>query len=134
MVNSMTETITVSRIATPDQDEIALFWKLFHAAGDVARWDPQPTEYFLQRVDDQNISDEEKAFIGLAWDCLVLNHAGFGRLMAAFCTYQHNFQDDAKDYVYPSPRILQLAADAALMVIYAEAYEESKVRIDKQHR
>ncbi|MFJ1229985.1 hypothetical protein [Yersinia proxima] len=130
----MTETITLCRIAIPDQDELARFWALFSAAGDVGRWDPQPTDYFLQRVDEQNISAEEKAFIGLAWDCLVLNHAGFGRLMAAFCTYQHNFQDSAKDYVYPSPSILQLTADAALMVIYAEAYEESKVRIDKQNR
>lgn len=126
----MADMISVARITLPDQDELARFWALFSAASDVGYWVQEPADNFLERVDAQGLSEEEQAFIGLAWDCLVLNHDSFGRLMAAFCTYQHNFQDDAKDYVYPAPRMRQLAEDAALMVIYAEAYEESKIRID----
>ncbi|WP_042545687.1 hypothetical protein [Yersinia aldovae] len=99
----MTETITVCRITIPDQGELACFWALFSAAGDVGRWEPEPTEYLRQRVNNQNISDEEKAFIGLAWGCLVLNHSGFGRLIAAFVSISTTSRTTPKTTFIPLP-------------------------------
>ena len=122
----MSQIISV-KMARPSEDEVKSLWKLFHATEAAEdRWHRESSEQFLERLDDQDISDEERTFIAIAWDSLVQGHGGFGRFIGAYDTLIHNFQDPDADYVAAHPKFNTLLTESALLPVVLEGYHETK--------
>lgn len=122
----MSQIISV-KMARPSEDEVKSLWKLFHATEAAEdRWHRESSEQFLERLDDQDISDEERTFIAIAWDSLVQGHGGFGRFMGAYDTLIYNFQDPNADYVATHPKFNDLLTKSELLPVVLEGYHEAK--------
>ncbi|MCW2485969.1 hypothetical protein J5069_08680 [Candidatus Symbiopectobacterium sp. NZEC127] len=117
-------------MARPDEDEMKLFWKLFHAAERVDdRWHGNTVPGIAEELARTDLTREEKMFLLRAWQVLVDGHGGFGRLMGAFDTYVHNFQNAGVDYVDLKPSLQELFSDGHILPVVLEAYEEAKASI-----
>ncbi|HHL2712423.1 TPA: hypothetical protein ACQ39K_004029 [Yersinia enterocolitica] len=122
----MSQVISVT-MARPSEDEVKSLWQLFHATEAAEdRWHRESSEQFLERLDEQDISDEERTFIAIAWDSLVQGHGGFGRFMGAYDTLIHNFQDPDADYVATHPKFNTLLTESELLPVVLEGYHETK--------
>ena len=122
----MSQIISV-KMARPSEDEVESLWKLFHATEAAEdRWHRESSEQFLERLDDQDISDEERTFIAIAWDSLVQGHGGFGRFMGAYDTLMHNFQDPDADYVAAHPKLNTLLTESELLPVVLDGYADAK--------
>lgn len=122
----MSKTITV-KMARPSADEVKSLYKLFHATEAAEdRWNRESSEQFLERLDDQDISDEERAFIAVAWDSLVQGHGGFGRFMGAYDTLIYNFQDPDADHVAIHPKFNALFTESELLPVVLESYADAR--------
>lgn len=122
----MSQVISV-KMARPSEDEVKSLWKLFHATEAAEdRWHRESSEQFLERLDDQNISDEERTFIAIAWDSLVQGHGGFGRFMGAYDTLIYNFQDPDADHVATHPKFNALLTESELLPVVLEGYTDAK--------
>ncbi|ATM86179.1 hypothetical protein [Yersinia frederiksenii] len=122
--------IILVKMARPSADEVESLYKLFHASEAAEdRWNRESSEQFLERLDDQDISDEERAFIAAAWDSLVQGHGGFGRFMGAYDTLIYNFQDPNADYVAAHPKFNILLTESELFPVVLEGYREAKATI-----
>ncbi|HDL6956654.1 TPA: hypothetical protein PXM37_004396 [Yersinia enterocolitica] len=122
----MSQVISVT-MARPSEDEVKSLWKLLHATEAAEdRWHRESSEQFLERLDEQDISDEERTFIAIAWDSLVQGHGGFGRFMGAYDTLIHNFQDPDADYVATHPKFNTLLTESELLPVVLEGYHETK--------
>ncbi|CNH83701.1 Uncharacterised protein [Yersinia frederiksenii] len=122
----MSKTITV-KMARPSADEVKSLYKLFHATEAAEdRWNRESSEQFLERLDDQDISDEERAFIAVAWDSLVQGHGGFGRFMGAYDTLIYNFQDPDADHVAIHPKFNDLFTESELLPVVLESYADAR--------
>lgn len=122
----MSKTITV-KMARPNEDEVESLWKLFHATEAAEdRWHRESSEQFLERLDDQDISDEERTFIAVAWDSLVQGHGGFGRFMGAYDTLIYNFQDPDADHVAIHPKFNALFTESELLPVVLEGYVDAR--------
>ncbi|QAX77658.1 hypothetical protein D5F51_03290 [Yersinia hibernica] len=122
----MSKTITV-KMARPSEDEVESLWKLFHAAEAAEdRWNRESSEQFLERLDDREISDEERTFIAVAWDSLVQGHGGFGRFMGAYNTLIYNFQDPDADHVATHPKFNALLTESELLPVVLDGYADAR--------
>lgn len=122
----MSQIISVT-MARPSEDEVKSLWQLFHATEAAEdRWHRESSEQFLERLGDQDISDEERTFIAVAWDSLVQGHGGFGRFMGAYDTLIHNFQDPDADHVATHPKFNALLTESALLPVVLEGYTDAK--------
>lgn len=122
----MSQVISVT-MARPSEDEVKSLWQLFHATEAAKdRWHRESSEQFLERLDEQDISDEERTFIAIAWDSLVQGHGGFGRFIGAYDTLIHNFQDPDADYVATHPKFNTLLTESELLPVVLEGYHETK--------
>ncbi|WP_145494740.1 hypothetical protein [Yersinia bercovieri] len=122
----MSQVISV-KMARPSADEVESLYKLFHAAEAAEdRWHRESSEQFLERLDDQDISDEERAFIAVAWDSLVQGHGGFGRFMGAYDTLIYNFQDPDADHVAIHPKFNALFTEFELLPVVLEGYLDAR--------
>ncbi|EKN4181107.1 hypothetical protein ABF231_002939 [Yersinia ruckeri] len=122
----MSQVISVT-MARPSEDEVKSLWQLFHATEAAEdRWHRESSEQFLERLDEQDISDEERTFIAIAWDSLVQGHGGFGRFIGAYDTLIHNFQDPDADYVATHPKFNTLLTESELLPVVLEGYHETK--------
>lgn len=122
----MSQIISV-KMARPSEDEVKSLWKLFHATEAAEdRWHRESSEQFLERLDDRDISDEERAFIAVAWDSLVQGHGGFGRFMGAYDTLIYNFQDPNTDYVATHPKFNALFTESELLPVVLEGYLDAR--------
>ncbi|MEQ9850861.1 hypothetical protein ABRP57_00285 [Pectobacterium aroidearum] len=114
-------------MARPDDGEMELFWKLFRAAARVEdRWNSNTVPFLAEGLQNDDLSRAQKLFLFRAWQVLVDGHGGFGRLMGAFDTYVHNFQNASADYVDLKPSLQELWADGQILPVVLEAYEEAK--------
>lgn len=114
-------------MARPDDGEMGLFWKLFRAAARVEdRWNGNTVPFLAEDLQNGDLSRAQKLFLFRAWQVLVDGHGGFGRLMGAFDTYVHNFQNASADYVDLKPSLQELWADGQILPVVLEAYEEAK--------
>ncbi|CNL98647.1 hypothetical protein [Yersinia pseudotuberculosis] len=122
----MSKIISV-KMARPSEDEVKSLWQLFHATEAAEdRWHRESSAQFLERFDDQEISDEERTFIAVAWDSLVQGHGGFGRFMGAYDTLIYNFQDPDADHVATHPKFNALLTESELLPVVFEGYHEAK--------
>lgn len=114
------------KITRPDESETESMWKIFQAADLVQdRWSNGSTlKDFARRLRDRELTRDERRFILRAWASLVDGVGGFGRLMSSFEEYKGHFQDLDVDYVKAKPELEQMAADAALLPVFEEAYRE----------
>lgn len=127
----MSKTITV-KMARPSEDEVESLRKLFHATEAAEdRWHRESSEQFLERLDDQDISDEERTFIAVAWDSLVQGHGGFGRFMGAYDTLIYNFQDPSADHVAIHPKFNALFTESELLPVVFEGYADARNTISE---
>ncbi|HDL7813865.1 TPA: hypothetical protein PXP47_003913 [Yersinia enterocolitica] len=122
----MSQVISV-KMARPSEDEMKSLRELFHATEAAEdRWHSESSEQFLERLDEQDISDEERTFIAIAWDSLVQGHGGFGRFIGAYETLIYNFQDPDADYVATHPKFNALLTESELLPVVLEGYHEAK--------
>ncbi|MHA3203285.1 hypothetical protein [Yersinia pseudotuberculosis] len=122
----MSQIISVT-MARPSEDEVKSLWQLFHATEAVEdRWNRESSEQFLERLNDQDVSDEERAFIAIAWDSLVQGYGGFGRFIGAYETLIYNFQDPDADHVAIHPKFNALLAESALLPMVLEGYTDAR--------
>ncbi|EKN6356436.1 hypothetical protein WF070_003243 [Yersinia enterocolitica] len=122
----MSQVISV-KMARPSEDEVKSLRELFHATEAAEdRWHRESSEQFLERLDEQDISDEERTFIAIAWDSLVQGHGGFGRFIGAYETLIYNFQDPSADYVATHPKFNTLLTESELLPVVLEGYHETK--------
>ncbi|WP_145522760.1 hypothetical protein [Yersinia bercovieri] len=122
----MSQIISVT-MARPSEDEVKSLWQLFHATEAAEdRWHRESSEQFLERLGDQDISDEERAFIAVAWDSLVQGHGGFGRFMGAYDTLIYNFQDPNADHVAIHPKFNALFTESELLPVVLEGYADAR--------
>lgn len=122
----MSKTITL-KMARPSADEVESLWKLLHATEAVEdRWNRESSEQFLERLNDQDVSDEERAFIAIAWDSLVQGYGGFGRFIGTYETLIYNFQDPDADHVAIHPKFNALLAESALLPVVSEGYTDAR--------
>ncbi|MDA5550108.1 hypothetical protein OP862_09800 [Yersinia massiliensis] len=122
----MSQIISV-KMARPSEDEVKSLWKLFHATEAAEdRWHRESSEQFLERLDDQDISDEERTFIAIAWDSLVQGHGGFGRFMGAYDTLIYNFQDPNADHIAVHPKFNALFTESELLPVVLEGYADAR--------
>lgn len=122
----MSQVISV-KMVRPSEDEVKSLRELLHATEAAEdRWHRESSEQFLERLADQDISDEERTFIAIAWDSLVQGHGGFGRFMGAYDTLIHNFQDPDADYVATHPKFNTLLTESELLPVVLEGYHETK--------
>lgn len=114
------------KITRPDESETESMWKIFQAADLVQdRWSNGSTlKDFARRLRDRELTRDERRFILRAWVSLVDGVGGFGRLMSSFEEYKAHYQDPDVDYVKAKPELEQMAADAALLPVFEEAYRE----------
>ncbi|WP_145588113.1 hypothetical protein [Yersinia aldovae] len=122
----MSQIISV-KMARPSEDEVESLWKLFHATEAAEdRWHRESSKQFLERLDEQDISDEERTFIAVAWDSLVQGHGGFGRFMGAYDTLIYNFQDPDADHVAIHPKFNALFTESELLPVVLEGYADAR--------
>lgn len=120
-------TIHTVKLYRPDEGETESMWDLYHAADAVEdRWSRRSTvKDLMRRLNDGELSREERRFIMRAWSVLVDGHLGFSRFMSAFSALTSTFQDPDVPYVKAKPELEQMAADAALLPVFEEAYKEA---------
>ncbi|WP_314190014.1 hypothetical protein [Yersinia massiliensis] len=119
--------IILVKMARPSADEVESLYKLFHASEAAEdRWNRESSEQFLERLDDQDISNEERVFIAVAWDSLVQGHGGFGRFIGAYDTLIYNFQDPDADHVAIHPKFNALFAGSELLPVVLEGYADAR--------
>ncbi|UNK26257.1 hypothetical protein MNO11_15530 [Serratia plymuthica] len=130
-----TGTIHTIRIARPDDDEMALFWKLYYAAQRVEdRWCRNTVGPIAEELVNTELSRQEKLFLLRAWQVLVDGIGGFGRLMSAYDTYVYNMQDPGDDCIAYKPSLQQLFADAELLPVVMDAYAEAMAELKEVTR
>ncbi len=118
------------KMARPNEGEMELFWKLFRAAARVEdRWNVNTVPFLAEDLQNDDLSRAQKLFLFRAWQVLVDGHGGFGRLMGAFDTYVHNFQNAGADYVDLKPSLQEIWGDGQILPVVLEAYEEAKAAI-----
>lgn len=118
------------KMVRPDEDEMAYFWKLFHATQRVEdRWGHGLAEIAEELSYCPDMTREQKLFLLRAWQVLAADKGGFGRLMGAYDTYVYNLQDPDKDYVAWKPEFIKLLNAGELLPIVLEAYSEAQKRI-----
>ncbi|WP_208295373.1 hypothetical protein [Serratia plymuthica] len=128
-------TIHTIRIARPDDDEMALFWKLYYAAQRVEdRWCRNTVGPIAEELVNTELSRQEKLFLLRAWQVLVDGIGGFGRLMSAYDTYVYNMQDPGNDCIAYKPSLQQLFADAELLPVMLEAYADAMTELEAKDR
>jgi len=128
-------TIHTIRIARPDDDEMALFWKLYYAAQRVEdRWCRNTVGPISEELVNTELSRQEKLFLLRAWQVLVDGIGGFGRLMSAYDTYVYNMQDPGNDCIAYKPSLQQLFADAELLPVVLEAYADAMTELEAKDK
>lgn len=120
-------TVHQIKITRPDEDEMAYFWKLFHAASrNDNRWGGSTVDMIADELSYcPRLERKEKLFLLRAWQVLVEDNGGFGRFMSAFDTYVLNMQDPEQNVVAWKPEIIRMSEDADLLPVLLEAYEEA---------
>lgn len=110
----------------PDQEETEYFWKLFHAAQrNDARWHGSEISIIADELSRTDLDRNQKLFLLRAWQVLVDDKGGFGRLMGAFDTYVYNMQDPDDDCVAWKPELAKLLQDGNLFDVVLTAYQEA---------
>lgn len=124
-------TVHQIKITRPDEDEMAYFWKLYHAAQrNDNRWGGSTVDMIADELSYcPRLERKEKLFLLRAWQVLVDDQGGFGRFMSAFDTYVLNMQDPEQDVVAWKPEIIRMSEDADLLPVLVEAYEEALLEI-----
>ncbi|STJ26701.1 Uncharacterised protein [Citrobacter braakii] len=117
--------------ARPSDNEIAQFWKLYHAADRVSdRWCCNTVGPIAEELASTDLSREEKMFLLRAWQVLVDGYGGFSRLIGAFDCYAYNVQDPAVTHVSYKPELVEQLAAGELLDVILEAYAEAQGVID----
>jgi hypothetical protein len=100
-------TIHTVKLYRPDEGETESMWDLYHAADAVEdRWSRRSTvKDLMRRLNDGELSREERRFIMRAWSVLVDGHLGFGKFMSAFTVLTGTFQDPDVPYVKAKPEL-----------------------------
>ena len=123
-------TVNQIKITRPDEDEMAYFWKLYHAASrNDNRWGGWNFQDIAEELKHTDLDRKQKLFLLRAWQVLVDDQGGFGRFMSAFDTYVLNMQDPEQDVVAWKPEIIRMSEDADLLPVLVEAYEEALLEI-----
>lgn len=119
-------TVHTLKQCRPDQEETEYFWKLFHAAQrNDARWHGSEISIIADELSRTDLDRNQKLFLLRAWQVLVDNKGGFGRLMGAFDTYVYNMQDPDDDCVAWKPELAKLLQDGNLFDVVLTAYQEA---------
>ena len=119
-------TVHTLKQCRPDQDETEYFWKLFHAAQrNDARWHGSEISIIADELSRTDLDRNQKLFLLRAWQVLVDDKGGFGRLMGAFDTYVYNMQDPDDDCVAWKPELAKLLQDGNLFDVVLTAYQEA---------
>lgn len=119
-------TVHTLKQCRPDQEEAEYFWKLFHAAQrNDARWHGSEISIIADELSRTDLDRNQKLFLLRAWQVLVDDKGGFGRLMGAFDTYVYNMQDPDDDCVAWKPELAKLLQDGNLFDVVLTAYQEA---------
>ena len=119
-------TVHTLKQCRPDQEETEYFWKLFHAAQrNDARWHGSEISIIADELSRTDLDRNQKLFLLRAWQVLVDDKGGFGRLMCAFDTYVYNMQDPDDDCVAWKPELAKLLQDGNLFDVVLTAYQEA---------
>ena len=119
-------TVHTLKQCRPDQEETEYFWKLFHAAQrNDARWHGSEISIIADELSRTDLDRNQKLFLLRAWQVLVDDKGGFGRLMGAFDTYVYNMQDPDDDCVAWKPELAKLLQDDNLFDVVLTAYQEA---------
>ena len=119
-------TVHTLKQCRPDQEETEYFWKLFHAAHrNDARWHGSEISIIADELSRTDLDRNQKLFLLRAWQVLVDDKGGFGRLMGAFDTYVYNMQDPDDDCVAWKPELAKLLQDGNLFDVVLTAYQEA---------
>lgn len=119
-------TVHTLKQCRPDQEETEYFWKLFHAAQrNDARWHGSEISIIADELSRTDLDRNQKLFLLRAWQVLVDDKGGFGRLMGAFDTYVYNMQDPDDDCVAWKPELAKLLQDGNLFDVVLTAYQEA---------
>ncbi|HIA6279413.1 TPA: hypothetical protein ACWQSU_000260 [Escherichia coli] len=119
-------TVHTLKQCCPDQEETEYFWKLFHAAQrNDARWHGSEISIIADELSRTDLDRNQKLFLLRAWQVLVDDKGGFGRLMGAFDTYVYNMQDPDDDCVAWKPELAKLLQDGNLFDVVLTAYQEA---------
>ena len=119
-------TVHTLKQCRPDQEETEYFWKLFHAAQrNDARWHGSEISIIANELSRTDLDRNQKLFLLRAWQVLVDDKGGFGRLMGAFDTYVYNMQDPDDDCVAWKPELAKLLQDGNLFDVVLTAYQEA---------
>lgn len=119
-------TVHQIKITRPDEDNMAYFWKLYNAASrNDNRWGGWNVQDIAEELKSTDLDRKQKLFLLRAWQVLVDDQGGFGRLMSAYDTYVINMQDPEQDVVAWKPEIIRMSEDADLLPVLLEAYEEA---------
>ena len=119
-------TVHTLKQCRPDQEETEYFWKLFHAAQrNDSRWHGSEISIIADELSRTDLDRNQKLFLLRAWQVLVDDKGGFGRLMGAFDTYVYNMQDPDDDCVAWKPELAKLLQDGNLFDVVLTAYQEA---------
>ena len=119
-------TVHTLKQCRPDQEETEYFWKLFHAAQrNDAHWHGSEISIIADELSRTDLDRNQKLFLLRAWQVLVDDKGGFGRLMGAFDTYVYNMQDPDDDCVAWKPELAKLLQDGNLFDVVLTAYQEA---------
>lgn len=119
-------TVHQIKITRPDEENMAYFWKLYNAASrNDNRWGGWNVHDIAEELKSTDLDRKQKLFLLRAWQVLVDDQGGFGRLMSAYDTYVLNMQDPEQDVVAWKPEIIRMSEDADLLPVFMEAYEEA---------
>lgn len=119
-------TVHQIKITRPDEDNMAYFWKLYNSASrNDNRWGGWNVQDIAEELKSTDLDRKQKLFLLRAWQVLVDDQGGFGRLMSAYDTYVLNMQDPEQDVVAWKPEIIRMSEDADLLPVFMEAYEEA---------
>ena len=122
----MSTTVHTLKQCRPDQEETEYFWKLFHAAQrNDARWHGSEISIIADELSRTDLDRNQKLFLLRAWQVLVDDKGGFGRLMGAFDTYVYNIQDPDDDCVAWKPELAKLLQDGNLFDVVLTAYQDA---------
>lgn len=123
-------TVHTLKQCRPDQEETEYFWKLFHAAQrNDARWHGSEISIIADELSRTDLDRNQKLFLLRAWQVLVDDKGGFGRLMGAFDTYVYNMQDPDDDCVAWKPELSKLLCDGQLLDVVIDAYQSARQHI-----
>ena len=99
---------------------------MFHAAQrNDARWHGSEISIIADELSRTDLDRNQKLFLLRAWQVLVDDKGGFGRLMGAFDTYVYNMQDPDDDCVAWKPELAKLLQDGNLFDVVLTAYQEA---------